>query len=48
MTLFREVGAAAQYRKRPMKISIVDTSPVLAGSTAIEAFRTTVELASWA
>lgn len=45
MTLFREIGAAAQYRKRPMKISRVDTSPVLAGSTAIEAFRTTVELA---
>ena len=48
MTLFREVGAAAQYRKRPMKISIVDTSPVLAGSTAVEAFRTTVELAQLA
>jgi luciferase family oxidoreductase group 1 len=31
-----------------MKISIVDTSPVLAGSTAIEAFRTTVELAQLA
>jgi luciferase family oxidoreductase group 1 len=31
-----------------MKISIVDTSPVLAGSTAVEAFRTTVELAQLA
>ena len=31
-----------------MKISIVDTSPELAGSTAIEAFRTTVELAQLA
>ena len=31
-----------------MKISIVDTSPVLAGSTAMEAFRTTVELAQLA
>src|SRR5882757_9651048 len=28
-----------------MKISIGDTSPVFAGSTAVEAFRTTVELA---
>ena len=28
-----------------MKLSIVDTSPVLAGSTAVEAFQTTVELA---
>lgn len=34
--------------KRPMKISIVDTSPVLARSTAVEAFRTTVELAQMA
>jgi len=48
MTLFREIGAAAHDRKRPMKISIVDTSPVLAGSTATEAFRTTVELAQLA
>jgi Luciferase-like monooxygenase/Pirin C-terminal cupin domain len=31
-----------------MKISIVDTSPVLAGSTAVEAFRTRVELAQLA
>ena len=31
-----------------MKISIVDTSPVLAGSTAVEAFRTTLELAELA
>ena len=31
-----------------MNISIVDTSPVLAGSTAVEAFRTTVELAQLA
>jgi luciferase family oxidoreductase group 1 len=31
-----------------MKMSIVDTSPVLAGSTAVEAFRTTVELAQLA
>jgi luciferase family oxidoreductase group 1 len=31
-----------------MKISIVDTSPVLAGSTAVEAFRTTIELAQLA
>ena len=34
--------------QRPMKISIVDTSPVLAGSTAVEAFHTTVELAQLA
>lgn len=31
-----------------MKISIVDTSPLLAGSTAMEAFRTTAELAQLA
>jgi luciferase family oxidoreductase group 1 len=31
-----------------MKISVVDTSPVLAGSTAVEAFRTTIELAQLA
>jgi hypothetical protein len=28
-----------------MKISIVDTSPVLAGSTVVEALKTAVELA---
>jgi alkanesulfonate monooxygenase SsuD/methylene tetrahydromethanopterin reductase-like flavin-dependent oxidoreductase (luciferase family) len=32
----------------PIKISLVDTSPVLASSTAVEAFRTTVELAQLA
>jgi hypothetical protein len=37
-----------QYPKRPMNISIVDTSSVLAGSTAVEAFRTPVELAQLA
>jgi luciferase family oxidoreductase group 1 len=31
-----------------MKVSIVDTSPVLAGSTAVEAFRTTRQLAELA
>jgi hypothetical protein len=31
-----------------MKVSIVDTSPVRAGSTAVEAFRTTQELAELA
>jgi alkanesulfonate monooxygenase SsuD/methylene tetrahydromethanopterin reductase-like flavin-dependent oxidoreductase (luciferase family) len=31
-----------------MKISIVDTSPVLAGSTGVEAFKTTAELAQLA
>src|SRR2546428_11100725 len=35
-------------KRRPLKISIVDTSPVLAGSTAVEAFRTTAELAELA
>src|SRR5437870_102745 len=34
--------------RRPLKVSIVDTSPVLAGSTAVEAFRTTAELAALA
>ena len=34
--------------RRPLKVSIVDTSPVLAGSTAVEAFRTTAELAELA
>jgi hypothetical protein len=33
-----------KFLQDPMKISIVDTSAVLAGSTAVEAFRTTVEL----
>lgn len=31
-----------------MKLSIVDTSPISAGSTAVEAFRTTRELAEFA
>src|SRR5437588_10002380 len=35
-------------KRRPLKVSIVDTSPVLAGSTAVEAFRTTAELADHA
>src|SRR2546428_8348590 len=35
-------------KRRPLKISIVDTSPVLAGATAVEAFRTTAELAELA
>jgi hypothetical protein len=35
-------------RQAPIKVSIVDTSPVVAGSTAVEVFRTTVELAQLA
>ena len=42
------LGGGTQHRKRPMKISIVDTSPVLVGSTAVEAFRTTAQLAELA
>src|SRR3954451_14791278 len=35
-------------RSGHMKISIVDTSPILAGSTAVEALRTTQQLAELA